>query len=190
MTEPSSGLSRRPFTIEEDAKLIKVISSVDPARGWDEVALRMDGRSPRQCRERWIGYLSPAIRTEPWTEAEDRLLLSEMSRLGHKWTIIAQHFNGRSGSDVKNRWYSHLKDISLLGPDGTYQVCCERRGGALGHKRRKKKTGASHETSADPEEAMARSLRALFQIPSPSVLLDSFMDLPPLLPRPGRSQRS
>jgi hypothetical protein len=166
-----SGPSRKPFTIEEDAHLIEAVNLVDPSLGWDHVALQMNGRTARQCRERWIGYLSPAIRAEPWTEAEDQLLVTEMSRLGHKWTLIARHFNGRSGSDVKNRWYSHLKDVCVLGSDGKYELC--REGGVTGRKRKR----------SFIDEAIAGSIESWLQLPPTCALLHSFRDLPPLRPR-------
>jgi hypothetical protein len=173
----SSGPSRKPFTIEEDARLIEAVNSVDPSLGWDHVARQMNGRTVRQCRERWIGYLSPAIRTEPWTEAEDQLLVTEMSRLGHKWTVIARRFNGRSGSDVKNRWYSHLKDVCVLGSDGKYELCR-----VAGRKRKRKFIGSCN-VFVDPDEAIAGSIESWLHLTQTCALFHSFMDLPPLRPR-------
>jgi hypothetical protein len=62
-----------------------------------------------QCRERWSNYLSPNIRSDPWTEAEDRLVVEKMNEDHFSWSLIAPFFNGRSDNDIKNRWYSHLK---------------------------------------------------------------------------------
>jgi hypothetical protein len=106
---------RRPFTPYEDAALILLLGSA-PDVNWETIAERMLGRSARQCRERWVNYLSPAIRSEPWTDAEDQLLINKINEAGHCWANICQCFNGRSENDVKNRWYSHLKYRSLLDP--------------------------------------------------------------------------
>lgn len=76
---------------------------------WAVLGRQLGGRSARQCRERWVNYLAPTIRNEPWTEDEDRLLVEKINELGHSWTTICHFFNGRSENDVKNRWYSHLK---------------------------------------------------------------------------------
>ncbi|OHT10239.1 hypothetical protein TRFO_20543 [Tritrichomonas foetus] len=105
-------IARRPFTVEEDARLIEIMNSAEFIN-WEVVAQKMGGRSSRQCRERWVNYLSPGIRTDPWTEMEDRLLIQKMNELGRCWSTIGQFFNGRSENDVKNRWYSHLKYISI-----------------------------------------------------------------------------
>jgi hypothetical protein len=118
----SSKVVRRPFTVEEDALLIELLSRGDLKEGWQYVASQVKGRSARQCRERWCGYLAPGIRMEPWTEAEDRLLVARISQFGHQWTRIAKDFNGRSGNDTKNRWYSHLKEMTCRMPDGSLQL--------------------------------------------------------------------
>jgi hypothetical protein len=31
-------------------------------------------RSGKQCRTRWLNHLDPAIKKEPWTEAEERVI--------------------------------------------------------------------------------------------------------------------
>jgi hypothetical protein len=76
---------------------------------------------------------------EPWTEAEDQLLVSRISQLGHQWTRIAKEFNGRSGNDTKNRWYSHLKEMSCRMPDGSLQLVRGRDTFLNGMKRKRKR---------------------------------------------------
>jgi hypothetical protein len=76
----------------------------------------MGDRSPRQCRERYTNYLSPTIRTDPWTDEEDALLLEKINDLGHAWSAIARSSNRRSSSDVKNRWFSQLRFHVRLDP--------------------------------------------------------------------------
>jgi hypothetical protein len=56
-----------------------------------------------------VNYLSPEVRSDPWTDGEDRVLLHKINELGFCWSSIAHCFNGRSDNDIKNRWYSHLK---------------------------------------------------------------------------------
>jgi hypothetical protein len=102
----SSG--RRPFTAEEDVRLLEIVGRCQMVN-WESIAHQMGARSSRQCRERWVNYLNPQIRNDPWTEDEDMLLLDKINELGHSWAQIGRAFNGRSESDVKNRWYSHIK---------------------------------------------------------------------------------
>jgi hypothetical protein len=47
--------------------------------------------------------------SKPWTPEEDALLIKQYRLVGAKWADIGKMLNGRSGSNVKNRWYKHLK---------------------------------------------------------------------------------
>jgi hypothetical protein len=104
---------RRPFEIQEDALIMRMMLG-GGGHSWDSIARRLAGRTPRQCRERWTKYLSPSVRLDPWTEAEDRLLLEKVNEVRFAWSAIASAFNGRSDNDIKNRWYSHLKYETVL----------------------------------------------------------------------------
>jgi hypothetical protein len=191
-TSSRPSLSRKPFTVEEDARLMEIVSRYSQCKAWDRVAAQMEGRTARQCRERWIGYLSPCIRVEPWTPAEDHLLLTHISRFGHQWTAIARYFNGRSDNDVKNRWYSHLKDITVQGPDGSWVIIPELDASASPGKRKRKRKLVSPACVARDslEQKSAPQSPPAFSPPVarfPSFRFsDSDFQLPPLLPRPQR----
>jgi hypothetical protein len=47
---------------------------VDKLSDWLEVAKRVDGRTAKQCRERWQNHLNPDLKMGPFTAAEDLLL--------------------------------------------------------------------------------------------------------------------
>lgn len=68
-------------------------------------------RQGKQCRERWINFLSPEIRREPWQPDEDLLLLTKQKEIGNQWAQIAKEINGRTENQVKNRFNSMLKKI-------------------------------------------------------------------------------
>jgi hypothetical protein len=112
-------LPRRPFTSEEDALLISILGTMQPvnpwaeiglpANSWEFVAQRFTNRTARQCRERWVNYLAPHLRSEPWTQEEDQLLREKVAQFGRAWAEISRVFCGRSVNDVKNRWYTHLR---------------------------------------------------------------------------------
>jgi hypothetical protein len=110
---------RRPFDTTEDAVIMRAMLA-GPFEPWDAIAKRLPGRTARQCRERWANYLSPAIRSDPWTEEEDRMLIEKVNVLYFAWSAIAHAFNGRSDNDIKNRWYSHLKYETVY--DGTKYI--------------------------------------------------------------------
>lgn len=108
---------RRPFTQEEDVKLVEIMNS-GRYRSWESIAREMGSRTARQVRERWSNYLSPSIRTDPWTEDEDQLLIDKINEVGRLWCSFSHFFNGRSENDIKNRWYSHLRFRTIEDPHG------------------------------------------------------------------------
>jgi hypothetical protein len=108
-----SHVSRRRslFTADEDAVIRKAMQSYVP-EPWSTIAMRLPGRTARQCRDRWIHYLSPFIRIEHWTPEEDRLLLEKVNEMGRLWKAITPFFVGRTDNHLKNRWYTHLRASS------------------------------------------------------------------------------
>jgi hypothetical protein len=102
------GVARRPFQPGEDALLIQILQT-QVFLNWDVVAQQFNGRTARQCRERWMNYLSPSVRTGQWTREEDERLLALVNEHGRSWSVLSRLFNGRSENDIKNRWYSHVQ---------------------------------------------------------------------------------
>ena len=116
-SEGESGIEqstlRIRFTPEEDERLKELVKDVENNR-WEKIAQKMPGRTARQCRDRYNNYLFKEISNEPWTEQEDTVILRMYKEIGPKWTQIAQHLQGRSGNNVKNRWYKHLKKVGRI----------------------------------------------------------------------------
>ena len=98
---------RSAFTFQEDCLLSNLVMMFGNQK-WDIISSCMIERTPRQCRERWKSYLSPGLSNGPWSEQEDNLLLDLYYQYGTKWVTISKYFQGRSDSNVKNRWYTHL----------------------------------------------------------------------------------
>jgi hypothetical protein len=99
---------RRPFTPEEDALLIRARQSTFMPT-WCGLAQGIPGRSVRECRERWLNYHAGKTRSEPWTPEEDELLIEKVNELGRRWGAMAPFFDGRSVTNIRNRWYQHLR---------------------------------------------------------------------------------
>jgi hypothetical protein len=76
---------------------------------WDIVAAVIPGRSPTQCRERWMFRIGPGLNKNPFEKWEDELILEEREKYGNHWTLISSHLPGRTSCAVKNRWYSVLR---------------------------------------------------------------------------------
>jgi hypothetical protein len=94
---------RHRFTAHEDERLRALVGELGDGN-WAEVATRLGTRSARQCRERFRNYLDPNLRQDPWSPAEDELLLQKFIELGSRWAEIGQFFAGRSEANIKNRW--------------------------------------------------------------------------------------
>jgi len=103
------GLVKGPWTKEEDEKLLEIINLHDgdiEMLNWTQLAQQIQGRSPKQCRERWYLNLDPSINRQPWTKDEDQLLLRLHASMGSKWSEIKTQFNGRTENSVKTRFKS------------------------------------------------------------------------------------
>ncbi|KAH0787167.1 Myb-like DNA-binding domain containing protein [Histomonas meleagridis] len=109
---------RRVFSNDEDRLLIELLKTRE-YKTWYEIAKMMPGKSPRQCRDRWINYLSPSNRFDPWTIEEDSKIVQHVNNLGTKWGTISKLMDGRSENSVKNRWYSSLRARCLVASDGS-----------------------------------------------------------------------
>ena len=100
--------TRKVFLKSEDEYLIKAMIE-SPFISWKEISKKVPGRTGRQCRERWLNYLSPSIEQKGWNEFEDVLLIEKVKQFGTKWKFIINFFPTRSYNNIKNRYYSHLK---------------------------------------------------------------------------------
>lgn len=94
---------RQKFTSEEDQMLVHLVS-IFGTHSWRRIAQQMSRRSTRQCRERYLNYLSPELKNGPWTYAEDQVLLKKVAEYGTCWSKISRFFESRSDINIKNRY--------------------------------------------------------------------------------------
>jgi hypothetical protein len=76
---------------------------------WQVIANSMPGRTARQCRDRFVNYLTPNLSQDPWSSEEDQVLIDCFKQVGPHWSQIALFLPGRSSNAIKNRWYTHLQ---------------------------------------------------------------------------------
>lgn len=99
----SNHTMKHKFTKEEDSKIKQLVEKYGD-KDWKNVSRNMVNRTPRQCRERWNYYLSPNVMNKPWTEDEDRLLLSLCKKMEKRWSKMIIHFEHRTSTNLKNRY--------------------------------------------------------------------------------------
>ena len=102
----NNNTKRQRFTPEED-QLIKTLAD-DKKLSWDEISKRLPGRTGRQCKDRYNNYLNKVVVHKEWTKEEDKIILEKYQELGPRWTAISNYLEGRSGNNVKNRWYKYI----------------------------------------------------------------------------------
>lgn len=82
---------------------------------WTKIAraikseLGINGKTGKQCRERWHNHLNPEITKETWTEEEERKIFDLQKQMGNKWSEIASLMPGRTDNAIKNCFYSALR---------------------------------------------------------------------------------
>jgi hypothetical protein len=99
---------RNMWTPIEDARLRELVAKYGVYE-WAKISESMPGRGPRRCRERWFSCLSPNLKNQAWTSAEEALLIETYERIGPKWSEMTFFFPGRSDMGLKNRYASLMR---------------------------------------------------------------------------------
>lgn len=94
---------RKMFTPTEDS-LLKDLVRRYGTYDWKSISEFVKGRGPRQCRDRYLKYLSPEVVNGPWTHEEEELLVEKYNIFGSSWKLIATFFPTRTDVNIKSKW--------------------------------------------------------------------------------------
>merc|ERR1712032_1258114 len=106
--EIPKALVKRPWTSDEDAKLVEAVQKYGACR-WSLIATELgNGRIGKQCRERWNNHMCPEVKKCDWSDEEDKAILRGVEQLGSRWCEIIKDATlaGRTDNSIKNRYYS------------------------------------------------------------------------------------
>lgn len=97
------GLLKGKWSPSED-EILKHLVSLNLGN-WAEVALKLPGRTSKQCRERWCHHLSPNVNKSKFTDIEDKMIVELHKINGNKWAKIAADMKtGRTENMVRSRF--------------------------------------------------------------------------------------
>lgn len=164
MPEPVTKKGR--FSAEED-KLLKELVKAERNKTWKEIAANFPGRTAAQCRDRYNQYLFKEIQHKPWTTQEDMKIVQLYKQYGPRWVKIAEHFPGRNGNNIKNRWNSVLKTFHGISYKMTKQV-----------RRSKKEKWAESQMEANEEPEIIPQKDPPLKLPSIMLTIKSLESLP------------
>lgn len=93
---------------EEDEVILEFVAK-NGDKDWAKLASMLNGRTGKQCRERFKNHLDPTLSKDPWTSDEDDRLISLHEQFGNSWTKLSAFFPGRTDNCIKNRWNSTIR---------------------------------------------------------------------------------
>ena len=94
-------IKKGQWTAEEDEILLAYVRTHGKPSNWAKVCV--DGRTAKQCRERFLSHLDPSLNKDKFSDKEDEIILCG-KREGKSWAQILLELPGRTSNLVKSRY--------------------------------------------------------------------------------------
>lgn len=101
----------KAWTKEEDAKLLRLVQSMQMPMKWSVVAHNLPGRTGKQCRERYVNHLNPRLKVSDWNPVEDSTIFHLYSTTGSHWSSMSKVIPGRTDNGIKNRFHNLRRQV-------------------------------------------------------------------------------
>ncbi len=92
----------------EEDRIIALVEKY--GKNWAQIAKIFKTRSGKQIRHHFLNILDTNINKTPYSLKEDIKIKELYLQYGPKWKKISEHFNGRTGDTIKNRFYNKIKN--------------------------------------------------------------------------------
>ena len=118
LTSLDPEIKRGSWTDEEERLLINLVS-LHGDSNWSLISEQISGRTPKQCRSKWIESLDSKVNHCRWSIEEDQKLTDLVLLHGNSnWALVAEQIPGRTADQCREKWTNSL-DPSIKRGDWT-----------------------------------------------------------------------
>lgn len=103
------------WSMKDDKVILKWVSTVG-VKNWTKCSKLFNGKSPKECKERWFNKLyfenigiNNDINLDIWTKKDEFLIALFIKKFGTCWSKFQNFFPQKSATQIKNKFYCLLR---------------------------------------------------------------------------------